>query len=915
MAIPPAMYTPLMEQPASSWRRTRTIWLTLSVLFAAMVAGFYFALACRVGWRPCGALLGTAQELPTFFWIQLGLLALPAALSAVRPLWGGRALQVYLVGSTAALLAMPHHFRVPLALAACVGWACCAANTLRCAVRRWVGKEFASWEIATAALIALLTMACSLLAMAHALYRPIIIALAIALLLPGAIELWRRRGQWRMHWGPPFTAGPLECVLCEAIWLPLAITFVWACADEVWSDSTRVHLPYARQIMLEGGLPDRVAGDYFRLVPNAAQTAYAGFATASTFRLAKWFSWSALLCVALVAADEVGRFSRSRRAYLFTAAGVLGCPALIWESTSLYVDHFAVLFTTAAFVVLFRAHRFGRERGFWFSAALMGVAVQVKYTTCIAGAVWCVAAAVLIAHRHGLRSAILRFCALMAAFGACASPWYLRVWYATGNPVFPFLNGIFHSAYWPAGLSTDFNMEMFRLHGLGQWLAFPWIATFQTSRIVEGYDGWLGFWWLALLPFLFAAPSGARASRGLWLAGVAIVFGVSLKAPYLRYWLPAWPLMLIALIQCAACALERPAPRWLAAVAAPVALVGALLPLAVFTGGWGIYAPWLVYTRQTSREQWMTDRMPGYGAVADLNGQIDPGDGVLCLNYAGVSAVKARAFEFRESSPAVDAPAGFSDLAGYLARNRIRYWLVDHSRYGLAWYFQQGCGKYWTDDNIISASQGVAIYAIDAPSPRFLSLNHRDIPPTASEEGSAGSGWVASAALLRAIEGENNETIPIDSALEQTVLHRFAPSLETCLVRYAVPLRAERCYSGTGEVRLAIDWFDLPGNKIGSEFTAHLVQNPLPPEEARVHSAPKHGPFEPSNSEELACLYSLVPPGAAKAAISVTTYNARVRIQTACVTSWRAAPPMVAAAPSAAKRAAEQSNSAKVVLR
>lgn len=865
-----------------------------SVVCSVSVVCLYFDLINRVGPHASGALSASLKYTPAFFCLQLGLLAFPIATAMARPSLGGRILKIYLAGSTVALLAMSNEFRMPLALAACAGWFLCSANTFRLAVRRWVGDDFATWALAGASLLAALGMGCSVLAMIHALTRSTTIAFAISLMFPGAIDLWRRRAQWRLLFRRSDPWSPLDCVLCEAIWLPLAMTFVWACADEVWSDAARVHLPFARQMVIEGGLPNSVAGDWFRLTPNLVQASFAGAGALGSFRLAKWLSWFSLLCLAMVVADEAGRICRNRAVRLFAAAALLGCPILLWEATSLSVDHFAALFTTAAFAVLFRAERQSMPRAFWFSACLMGVAVQVKYQTLVPGAVWCATLLVLLLRRHPLPLAAKRFALVLSAFAVCAAPWYLCVWRATGNPVFPLFNGIFHSPRWPAHASTDFNMETFRLHGLQQWLSFPWTATFSTSKIVEGYDGWLGFWGLALFPALTVRSGGMPPSRGLCLAGVAIVFGVSLVAPYLRYWLPAYPVMLIPLVQCAARAFDRSAPRWLASFAAVPMLVAALLPLALWVGCFGIINPWLVYTHQKTNSQWMADFHPGYHAIAELNRKIDSHDNVLCTNYLAVSAVNARAFEFRETSLEIDLPGPTSELSAYLRQNDIRYWIVDHARDTLDKFLRMGCGKYWTDENIVSASQGVAIYSIGLAKGAvcYTSPRRRDIPPALVDASVDPAGWTGSPALLKALGQGTHETLEIDSCMEQTARHNFSLPSGTALVRCTLPLRAESgATAPSGKVLVTVAWFDAQGNDLGSESSECWLRRPMPKAEARRHSAGKKRLFASSESEELACVFSKVPDGATVGALMITTVNARVWIQTAQITYWQSPSP------------------------
>src|SRR5690348_1150390 len=92
--------------------------LLCSVVCSAVVVCLYFELTNRVGPPSSGALSTSLKYLPPFFWLQLGFLTLPAAVAIARPSLGGRAMTIYLVGSTVALLAMSNGFRMPLTLAA-----------------------------------------------------------------------------------------------------------------------------------------------------------------------------------------------------------------------------------------------------------------------------------------------------------------------------------------------------------------------------------------------------------------------------------------------------------------------------------------------------------------------------------------------------------------------------------------------------------------------------------------------------------------------------------------------------------------------------------------------------------------------------------------------------------------------------
>ena len=83
---------------------------------------------------------------------------------------------------------------------------------------------------------------------------------------------------------------------------------------------------------------------------------------------------------------------------------------------------------------------------------------------------------------------------------AAALPWYVYVYAGTGNPFYPYLNNWFPSPYWAEGVTLQQVFEAnFKLSpGVIGTVSFPWTATYHTARFVEGYDGILGFWPLAL---------------------------------------------------------------------------------------------------------------------------------------------------------------------------------------------------------------------------------------------------------------------------------------------------------------------------------------------------------------------------------------------------------------------------------
>ena len=94
-----------------------------------------------------------------------------------------------------------------------------------------------------------------------------------------------------------------------------------------------------------------------------------------------------------------------------------------------------------------------------------------------------------------------------------ASPWYLRNWFFTGNPVYPFLYGLFGGAFW-----DNFRAEWYAAAGTGiGWqpstlLGLPWLLTLGV-RDANYWDGRTGPLLLLFLPLVIGWTLFRRDNR------------------------------------------------------------------------------------------------------------------------------------------------------------------------------------------------------------------------------------------------------------------------------------------------------------------------------------------------------------------------------------------------------------------
>jgi hypothetical protein len=127
-----------------------------------------------------------------------------------------------------------------------------------------------------------------------------------------------------------------------------------------------------------------------------------------------------------------------------------------------------------------------------------------------------------------------------------ASPWFIRDYLWSGNPIFPMLNSIFHSPLW---IGADIFTNGGNWLTIGKIITLPWTLTINSNLYYrEGSWGMLGVLPLLSLPWIYSwYPKYSRALRYTLLAlfcmtaiGTILLFRESSLARYLQ---PMFPLM------------------------------------------------------------------------------------------------------------------------------------------------------------------------------------------------------------------------------------------------------------------------------------------------------------------------------------------------------------------------------------
>ena len=260
----------------------------------------------------------------------------------------------------------------------------------------------------------------------------------------------------------------------------IAIIVPFVVAPDVSTDALEYHLLVPKLTIEQNAIryqPLFVESNY----PSLAEYDFIPMLVLSDARTAKCFHFlcALLLCLA------IARLTPTNGAV--AAAIFFSMPVAALTSGWARND---MLFTL--FVVLSISHLL--ERHFVLAGVLFGFASWTKYTFVLVG----IGIAVILIRerwRDWLRFAIPAL--LIAAV------WMTKNAVLTGNPLYPFVNGIFHSPFWTSALDHHFRETLTRFE-IPEWhwwtyIAFPFLLT-VTPRVIDVQTGVLP---LLLLPLLF----------------------------------------------------------------------------------------------------------------------------------------------------------------------------------------------------------------------------------------------------------------------------------------------------------------------------------------------------------------------------------------------------------------------------
>ena len=281
----------------------------------------------------------------------------------------------------------------------------------------------------------------------------------------------------------------------------------------------------------------------------------------------------------------------------FAAALLLCNQVVLAEIRVAYVDLAFAFFFFTAFLALHTALQQDRlsPRFLVVVGLLSGVLAGVKLTAVVA--VLCLAAVLTLEWRRGnqARSGLFRsLIVLVLPSLVVLLAWFVKSWILTGNPVYPFLYGVFGGPNWSEELGKmlrDWQQSIGMGRGFVDYLLLPIRVVLMGGRGYDRFDGQIHPLWLVWVPLsVWMVRKSDLVRQCLWIAGLYFI-AWSLTSQQMRFLIPVLPFLATA----AACSVaelfawlqRRSGRRW-----EQLLVPGVIVLLVALSGGRYLAAGW-----------------------------------------------------------------------------------------------------------------------------------------------------------------------------------------------------------------------------------------------------------------------------------------------------------------------------------
>lgn len=376
---------------------------------------------------------------------------------------------------------------------------------------------------------------------------------------------------------------------------------------EVSADGLAMHMVIPAYVAYHHVWPFDVQNFSWAVMPMAGDWCYAACYLIGGEMAARLVNFSLLLVLAGLIFCVVRQWLSLAASLLLTAL-YLSTPLVQLVTGSLFIENFLAAVLFGGIIALSLFFETGQLSFLFLCSVLLGSAAAAK----LGALAFLVPLSIflVIALRKAPRVAVVA----VSLFLVVALPPYANAYLRTGNPVFPFLNGVFHSPYFEHSAAID-HLYQTPL----RWDTF-YDATFHTSRYMESQNGALGLAFFLFFP-LALLSLGKKWLRLQWICLIVAICSLVLvfrAQSNVRYIYPALPLCIVVIA--AAWSVLRNEDRVIYRLTLGLGVCLAIANIYLLpASGWYHKDFFLWPFDSQERERYLTQHAPGRKLVAYMN--------------------------------------------------------------------------------------------------------------------------------------------------------------------------------------------------------------------------------------------------------------------------------------------------------
>jgi len=302
-------------------------------------------------------------------------------------------------------------------------------------------------------------------------------------------------------------------------------------------DDIMYHLPHAKNIVIHHGLN---LNPYLRypLFPQNFEILYA-FLLLFYDDIATHLIHASSAVITAIGVYSLGTLTSSKKIGVVGAAIFLSSPLVQILMQTAYIDLGLTMFVFLGFYCMALWIHTKNINWLYLAGFATGMAAGTKYTALM----YVLLYAVWIAYEGRNIRYVITFICLVIVFG---SPWYIRNFILSGNPVFPFGEGIFgYSWLWDRNDTLHQYHDLLKAHGTPRtilsFLILPWNLVMHQEKFMD--DGGISIGMLAMFPSIFLMKRFNPFQRKLCVFVCVTTIIWFFSTQILRYLLPLFPVM------------------------------------------------------------------------------------------------------------------------------------------------------------------------------------------------------------------------------------------------------------------------------------------------------------------------------------------------------------------------------------